>query len=103
MKTYTVAELARLAGISVRTLHHYDEIGLLKPAFTGQNRYRYYGRDELLRLQQILVYRELDIPLGDIAALLDRDPKRGFSRRDATAANGQKRERNRPGAHASQP
>jgi DNA-binding transcriptional MerR regulator len=72
MKTYTVAELARLAGISVRTLHHYDEIGLLKPAFTGNNRYRHYGRDELLRLQQILVYRELDIPLGDIAALLDR-------------------------------
>ncbi len=72
MKTYTVAELARLAGISVRTLHHYDEIGLLKPAFTGNNRYRYYGQDELLRLQQILVYRELDIPLGEIGALIDR-------------------------------
>jgi DNA-binding transcriptional MerR regulator len=75
MKTYTVAELARLAGISVRTLHHYDEIGLLKPAFTGQNRYRYYGRDELLRLQQILIHRELDIPLGEIGALLDRPGK----------------------------
>ena len=67
MKTYTVAELARLAGISVRTLHHYDEIGLPKPAFTGQNRYRYYGRDELLRLQQILIHRELDIPLSNIS------------------------------------
>ncbi len=72
MKTYTVAELARLAGISVRALHHYDEIGLLKPAFTGRNRYRYYGKDELLRLQQILIHRELDIPLAEIGALLDR-------------------------------
>ena len=57
MKTYTVAELARLSGVSVRALHHYDEIGLLKPAFTGENRYRYYGPEELLRLQQILIHR----------------------------------------------
>ncbi|WP_338719577.1 MerR family transcriptional regulator [Devosia sp. XK-2] len=70
-KTYTVNQLARLAGISVRTLHHYDEIGLLKPAFTGENRYRYYGEEELLRLQQILIHRELDIPLAEIAAVLD--------------------------------
>jgi len=42
----------------VRTLHHYDEIGLLKPAFVGSNGYRYYGREELLRLQQILLHRE---------------------------------------------
>ena len=75
MKTYTVAELARLAGISVRTLHHYDEVGLLKPAFTGNNRYRYYGRDELLRLQQILIHRELNIPLSQIGAMLDRPDK----------------------------
>jgi len=72
MKTYTVAEVARLAGISVRALHHYDDIGLLRPAFTGSNRYRYYGPDELLRLQQILIHRELDIPLAEIGALLDR-------------------------------
>jgi DNA-binding transcriptional MerR regulator len=71
MKTYTVAELAKLAGISVRALHHYDEIGLLKPAHIGQNRYRYYGPEELLRLQQILIHRELDIPLSDIGAILD--------------------------------
>lgn len=71
MKTYTVNELARMAGVSVRTLHHYDEIGLLKPAFIGENRYRYYGQEELLRLQQILIHRELDIPLSDIAAILD--------------------------------
>lgn len=71
MKTYTVNELARLAGVSVRTLHHYDEIGLLKPAFTGENRYRYYGNEEMLRLQQILIHRELDIPLAEIGAILD--------------------------------
>jgi DNA-binding transcriptional MerR regulator len=46
MATYTVNQLAQLAGISVRALHHYDEIGLLKPAFTGDNRYRYYGEEE---------------------------------------------------------
>lgn len=71
MKTYTVNQLAQLAGISVRALHHYDEIGLLKPAFTGDNRYRYYGEEELLRLQQILIHRELDIPLTEIGILLD--------------------------------
>ncbi len=77
MKTYSVNELARLAGVSVRTLHHYDEIGLLKPAFTGENRYRYYGEDELLRLQQILIHRELDISLAEIGAILDAP---GFDR-----------------------
>ncbi|SMQ66158.1 DNA-binding transcriptional regulator, MerR family [Devosia lucknowensis] len=77
MKTYTVKQLARLAGVSVRTLHHYDDVGLLKPAFTGDNRYRYYGEEELLRLQQILIHRELDIPLADIGAILDAP---GFDR-----------------------
>ena len=71
MSTYTVKQLARLSGVSIRTLHHYDEIGLLKPAFTGENRYRYYGREELLRLQDILFHRELGVPLADIARLLD--------------------------------
>lgn len=77
MKSYTVRQLAKLSGVSVRTLHHYDAIGLLKPAFTGDNRYRYYGWDELLRLQQILLHRELGMPLLQIAALLDA---RGFDR-----------------------
>jgi DNA-binding transcriptional MerR regulator len=71
MATYTVKQLARLSGVSVRTLHHYDEIGLLKPAFTGENRYRYYGREELLRLQDILFHRELGVPLQEIGRLLD--------------------------------
>jgi DNA-binding transcriptional MerR regulator len=80
MKTYTVNELAQMAGVSVRTLHYYDEIGLLRPAFTGENRYRYYGEDELLRLQQILIHRALDIPLKDIGAILDAP---GFNRLEA--------------------
>ena len=80
MKTYTVAQLAKLAGISVRALHHYDEIGLLKPAHIGQNRYRYYEPEELLRLQQILIHRELGIPLGEIGAILDAP---GFDRLEA--------------------
>ncbi|KRA83276.1 MerR family transcriptional regulator [Altererythrobacter sp. Root672] len=70
MGTYTVKQLARLSGVSVRTLHHYDEIGLLRPAFIGENRYRYYGREELLRLQDILFHRELGVPLQEIARLL---------------------------------
>lgn len=77
MKRYTVRQLADLSGVSVRTLHYYDEIGLLKPAFTGENRYRYYGSAELLRLQQILFHRELGVALPEIAALLDRP---GFDR-----------------------
>ncbi|MEC3863394.1 MerR family transcriptional regulator [Mesobacterium sp. TK19101] len=71
MTNYTVSEVAKMAGISVRTLHHYHEISLLRPAYVGENSYRYYGREELLRLQQILVHRELGIPLGEIGAILD--------------------------------
>ena len=73
MATYTVKQLARLSGVSVRTLHHYDEIGLLKPSFVGENRYRYYGREELLRLQDILFHRELGVPLQEIGKLLARE------------------------------
>jgi DNA-binding transcriptional MerR regulator len=68
---YTVKQVAKLSCVSIRALHHYDEIGLLKPAYIGTNRYRYYGEDEMLRLQQILIHRELDIPLAEIAAILD--------------------------------
>lgn len=57
MREWTVSELVRLAGISVRALHHYDEIGLLVPARVGENRYRRYGEEELLRPQHILLYR----------------------------------------------
>ena len=71
MKLLTVNQVAKVSGVSVRALHHYDEIGLLKPAQRGRNGYRYYGRDELLRLQQILIHRELDIPLTEIGRILD--------------------------------
>lgn len=71
MKELTVRQLAAISGVTVRTLHHYDEIGLLKPANVGANGYRYYGRAELLRLQRILFHRELGVPLNEIGALLE--------------------------------
>src|SRR5438105_14624569 len=80
----TVSEVAKLSGVSVRTLHHYDEIGLLKPDSVGANGYRYYGRDELLRLQQILFHRELGFPLEEIAKVLDAP---GFDRAAALRAH----------------
>lgn len=73
MKGYTVQQLATLAGVSVRTLHLYDEMGLLKPATRTEAGYRVYGEPELLRLQQILFYKELDVPLAEIRKILD-DP-----------------------------
>lgn len=71
MKELTVKQLAAISGVTVRTLHHYDEIGLLSPAHIGANGYRYYGRAEMLRLQRILFHRELGVPLGEIAGLLE--------------------------------
>jgi DNA-binding transcriptional MerR regulator len=65
-RRFTVKEIAKLSGVSARTLRFYDEIGLLKPAFYGENGYRYYEREQLLMLQQILFYRELDMPLENI-------------------------------------
>ncbi len=73
MKHYAVAQLARLAGVSVRTLHLYDRIGLLTPAHRSPAGYRSYGAAELLRLQQILFYKEIGLSLQEIAAVLD-DP-----------------------------
>ncbi|MFF0343571.1 MerR family transcriptional regulator [Kribbella sp. NPDC004875] len=67
----TVSEVARLAGVSVRTLRHYDAIGLLPPGRIATNGYRYYGRPELIRLQRILLLRELGVPLPGIARILD--------------------------------
>lgn len=66
-----INEIAKLADVSVRTLHYYDEIGLLKPsAVDEQNGYRFYDENSLERLQAILFYRELDFPLKDISKLL---------------------------------
>ncbi len=72
-KRYSVKQLSKLAGVSIRTLHYYDEIGLLKPAFRSEKGYRYYQRRELFLLQQIRFYRELDFPLQEIKEILE-DP-----------------------------
>jgi len=69
---FTVKQLSKMAGITPRTLHYYDEIGLLKPSQIGENGYRYYGEESLLRLQQILLYRELDMPLENIKQIMGR-------------------------------
>jgi DNA-binding transcriptional MerR regulator len=66
VRAYTVNQLAKMAGVSVRTLHHYDHIGLLKPSSRTAAGYRLYERQDLLRLQQILFFKELDVPLDEI-------------------------------------
>ncbi len=68
---YSIHQLAELAGVSVRTLHYYDEIGLLRPGRVEKNGYRSYGENDLLRLQQIMFFRELDLPLADVKKMLD--------------------------------
>ena len=66
-----IKDFARLSGVSVRTLHYYDEIGLLRPAVVDeQTGYRFYDEESLLRMQEILFYRELDFPLKSIAEIL---------------------------------
>jgi DNA-binding transcriptional MerR regulator len=67
---YTVTKIAKLSGVSVRTLHFYDEIELLKPAYYGDNNYRYYEEAQLLILQQILFFRELGFQLSDIQRII---------------------------------
>ena len=67
----TVAEVSKLTGISVRTLHHYDAIGLLKPTTVTEAGYRLYDNGALRRLQTILLFRELQFPLREIKAILD--------------------------------
>ena len=69
---YTVKQVAAMSGVSVRTLHFYDETGLLKPAYHGTNRYRFYEEPQLLVLQQILFYRELGLELKKIKKVLGR-------------------------------
>lgn len=77
---FTVKRVAEMAGVSVRTLHHYDEIGLLCPPAVSEAGYRLYGAPDLERLQQILFYKEMGLTLDAIKAILD-DP--GFDRREA--------------------
>ena len=71
--SYSVKQLAQISGVSIRTLHWYDEIGLLKPAYLGVNGYRYYEEEQLLLLQQVLFFRELGFKLNDIQKVLNSD------------------------------
>jgi DNA-binding transcriptional MerR regulator len=70
---YTVKKVAAISGVSVRTLHFYDETELLKPAYVGANGYRFYEEAQLLTLQQILFYRELGFELKEIKRILGRN------------------------------
>lgn len=69
---YTVKKLSEISGVTVRTLHFYEEAGLLKPAYYGSNGYRYYGEKELLQLQQILFFKELGFTLKQIHKVLGK-------------------------------
>src|SRR5688500_4587106 len=82
-RSYRVKEVAQIAGISVRTLHHYDEIGLLVPRGRTGAGYRLYDADDLLRLQQIMIGRELGLSLEEVRRSLD-DPS--FDRKRALVA-----------------
>lgn len=86
IKFFSVGQLAERSGVTVRTLHHYDEIGLLTPVTRSGSGRRLYDSDSVLRLQQILTYRTLGLELGKIAKLLD-DP--AFDRRAALLAQRQ--------------
>src|ERR1700752_3762020 len=69
---YTVKQVAAMSGVTVRTLHFYDEMALLKPAYTKANGYRVYEEPQLLMLQQILFYRELGFELKRINEILSQ-------------------------------
>lgn len=72
--SYSVGQVSAFAGVTVRTLHHYDKAGLLSPSDRSHAGYRLYSEADLVRLQQILVYRELRFPLEEIAAIFN-DPQ----------------------------
>ncbi|MFJ2619281.1 MerR family transcriptional regulator [Glutamicibacter sp. NPDC087344] len=69
--SYSISEVAKSTGVTSRTLRHYDQIGLLRPQFVARNGYRHYGQNELVRLQRILLLRQLGLRLDTIAEVLD--------------------------------
>ena len=69
---YSIKEIASLAGVTTRTLRYYDQLGILTPAEIAANGYRFYDRKNLLRLQQVMFFRELDVPLKEIRSILSR-------------------------------
>ncbi len=78
--SYSVGQVSAFAGVTVRTLHHYDKAGLLSPSDRSRAGYRVYSEADLVRLQQILFYRELGFPLDEIAAIF-KDPQVNFVER----------------------
>jgi DNA-binding transcriptional MerR regulator len=93
-KLWKIGELAQATGLTVRTLHHYDEIGLLTPSERTQAGYRLYGDADVRRLYEIRALRELGLPLSEIPAVLDGDPKavleRHLSRIEEDLASGRR-------------
>src|SRR3954462_4391959 len=73
---FTVGDLAKLTGVTVRALHHYDEIGLVRPSQRTAAGYRLYTDADVLRLQQVLLFRELGLPLEEIASAIDATDSR---------------------------
>lgn len=69
--SWSIQQVARMSGVTARTLRHYDDIGLLPPSEVGANGYRYYERGQLLRLQHILLLRELGVDLATMTALTE--------------------------------
>ena len=72
MESFTIKKLAEIAGVSIRTLHYYDEIGLLKPQYRKENGYRYYNEESVMILQQIMFFRELGFNLDEIKTIISR-------------------------------
>ncbi len=68
---YMINEISKLTGVSIRMLHHYDKIGLLKPNKRAESNYRMYNEDDIERLYQVLIFKELDFSLQDIKKILD--------------------------------
>ena len=85
-QVWSIVEVSRHAGVSSRTLRHYDDLGLLRPAYVGANGYRYYGREQLHRLQEVLVLRELGLPLDAVGRVLDGTVDRAAVLREHQAA-----------------
>ena len=73
-RLFKASEFARLAGVTVRTLHHYDRLGLLEPSGRTESGYRLYGERDFARLQQIVTLKFIGLPLDEIGELLDRSP-----------------------------
>ena len=91
---HTVHQVSQITGVSVRTLHHYDQLGLLTPTQVTEAGYRLYDSAALQRLQSILIYRELGFPLKEIKIILDDpgyDPKEALSRQIALLESQQRR------------